>query len=59
MTHLNKLQTIKIICPSCGQKHLKTVDWLSQNKSIGCGCGIETPFSEIETLVEQAIKELK
>ena len=59
MTHLNKLQAVKIICPNCGQKHLKTIGWLSEHQSIDCNCGVETTHNQIESLVNQAMTELK
>lgn len=57
MTHLDQLQTLKIVCPSCGQKHLKTVGWLAEHQTLDCNCGIET--TDIQSLVSQAVEELK
>jgi len=59
MTHLNQLQTLKIVCPNCGKKHLKTIGWLSEYQHIDCSCGIETSSNEIQSLVHQAMNELK
>ncbi len=59
MTHLNKLQTLNIVCPNCGQKHLKTVAWLAEYQHIDCICGNKTSASAIESLVNQAVEELK
>jgi transposase-like protein len=59
MTHLNQLQTLKIICPSCGQKHLKTIGSLAEHQSIDCNCGVETTCNDIQSLVNQAVEELK
>ena len=59
MTHLNKLQTLKIVCPSCGQKHPKTVAWLAEHQHIDCICGNKTHAKDIESLVSQAVEELK
>ncbi|OIQ48236.1 MAG: hypothetical protein BM565_02350 [Gammaproteobacteria bacterium MedPE] len=59
MTHLDQLQTLKIVCPSCGQKHLKTVGWLAEHQTLDCNCGVETTCSDIQSLVNQAVEDLK
>jgi len=59
MDHLNQLQALKIICPNCGQKHLKTIGWLSEHQHIDCHCGVKTNGTQILSLVNQAMTELK
>lgn len=59
MTNINKLQTLKIACEGCGQKHLKTVAWLVENNMISCECGHKTTHKNTEELVKQAVNELK
>jgi len=59
MTNINKLQTLKISCEECGQKHLKTIAWLVENKAISCECGHQTNHNNVEQLVMQAVQELK
>jgi len=59
MTHLNQLQTLKIPCPECGQKQLKTIAWLTEHKSIACDCGHQATYNNIDALVMLAVTELK
>jgi len=59
MTNINKLQTLKVACEQCGQKHLKTVAWLVEHKAIHCDCGHQTSHQNIEEVVLQAVNELK
>ncbi len=59
MTNINQLQTLKLACEACGQKHLKTVAWLIENQAISCDCGHQTTHQNIEELVIQAVNELK
>lgn len=59
MTNINKLQTLKITCEDCGQKHLKTVAWLIENQEVECECGAITVYENTEELVMQAVNELK
>jgi len=59
MTNINQLQTLKIACEECGQKHLKTVAWLVENRAIQCECGHQTNHNNIEQVVLQAMNELK
>ncbi|NRA55638.1 MAG: hypothetical protein HRU23_15980 [Gammaproteobacteria bacterium] len=56
MTHTNQLQTFKIICPHCGDKQLRTTQWLLAQQHIKCSCGQETLSTE---LITEAVNDLK
>ena len=59
MTDVNKLQTLKIVCPQCGKKQLRTAQWLSEHQLIECQCGTKTHACDLEQLVVQAVNDLK
>lgn len=59
MIEVNKLQTLKIICPRCGDKQLRTTQWLIEQQVIECRCGNSSRSSDFEQLMSQAVKELK
>jgi len=56
MTNIGELQTFKIICPHCGDKQLRTTQWLLAQQRIPCDCGESTLPKE---LISQAVIELK
>ena len=58
MNQVNKLQTLNIVCPQCGNKQLRTAQWLTEHQLIECHCGTSTHTSDLEQLANQAVKEL-
>lgn len=54
-TH-TKLQTFKIVCPSCGLKQLRTQEWLSHNNMLKCECGTQTNSQELRQQISHNIE---
>lgn len=59
MTESNKLQTLKIVCPHCGDKQLRTTQWVVEQQVIECRCGHSIQSCDFEQLINQAVNDLK